>query len=101
MLRDVEKLKQVTVGMSRFLLEFFVEGNHAAQQQMLRPLTNSNFVCDFFRFTSAPYYQVRRAARAWVRAYVRARRIANDAVRARAAWRRDAGECWGSGHGEG
>eukprot|EP00961_Rhodomonas_salina_P131543 1770446-Rhodomonas_salina.2 len=38
--------------MSRFLLNFFVHDD----DKVMRPLTNSNFVIDFFRFRDAPYY---------------------------------------------
>ena len=40
--------------MCRYLLEFFVDD----QNKVMRPLTNSNFVADFFRYTQAPYYTV-------------------------------------------
>ena len=43
-------LKQVTIDMSRFLLEFFV------QDGIMRPLTNSNLVLDFCRFRDSEYY---------------------------------------------
>ena len=53
-LRNVDKLATVTVAMSRFLLEFFVEGG----AKRMRPLTNSNLVLDFYRYEEAPYYNL-------------------------------------------
>ena len=55
-LRNVDRLERATVAVSRFLLEFFVEdsGGH----NVMRPLTNSNFVCDFYRYQTAEYYQI-------------------------------------------
>jgi len=55
-LANVDKLEQVTVDISRFLLEFFMK--ESEEQRIMRPLTNSNFVCDFFRFTEAEYYAI-------------------------------------------
>lgn len=52
-LESAETLGEATKSISRFLLEFFV----AEQGRVMRPLTNSNFVLDFFRYTGAPYYQ--------------------------------------------
>ena len=49
-LQNVEKLSNATVQISRFLLEFFVK------DKVMRPLTNSNFVLDFYRYKEAPYY---------------------------------------------
>ena len=51
-LQNVDKLAEATKSISCFLLQFFVE----EQGQVMRPLTNSNFVVDFFRYTGAPYY---------------------------------------------
>jgi hypothetical protein len=54
-LQNVDQLAEVTVSISRFLLQFFVEDGDA---NAMRPLTNSNFVCDFHRFTQSAYYPV-------------------------------------------
>lgn len=53
-LANVEELEEATSNISRFLLEFFVE-NHRGTPVM-RPLTNSNFVLDFYRYRTAPYH---------------------------------------------
>ena len=55
-LQNVEKLEHATVTIARFLLEFFVveEGDAG---KVMRPLTNSAFVIDFFRHRDAPYFQ--------------------------------------------
>lgn len=74
-LSNIEKLAEVTVALSRFLLEFFVEeggrdgstattvsnvpsggGDGGGNVKTMRPLTNSNFVLDFFRYREAPYH---------------------------------------------
>lgn len=52
---NVDKLAQVTVALSKFLLSFFAQGQ-ADSRQMLRPLTNSNVVLDFYRYQAAPYH---------------------------------------------
>lgn len=61
--------------MSHFLLTFFYKELQQQQQQapssspqspsqpqqqqaLLRPLTNSNFVCDFFRYKQSQYYKL-------------------------------------------
>ena len=49
-----EQLAAATESLSRFLLNFFVED----RAKLLRPLTNSNFVIDFYRFEEAPYYRL-------------------------------------------
>jgi len=66
-LEHEDALKQTTIAMSRFLLEFFVvesrksngdtNSDSATTATMLRPLTNSNFLLDFYRYTQAPYYR--------------------------------------------
>jgi hypothetical protein len=53
----VLKLETVTAHMARYLLEFFTEMNSEGTT-ILRPLTNCNFVLDFYRFQSAPYHNV-------------------------------------------
>lgn len=55
-MRDVAKLEQVTVKMSCFLLEFFVQDTDA--DRVMRPLTNSNVVLDFHRYEKSRYYEV-------------------------------------------
>jgi hypothetical protein len=47
------ELAKATVDISRFLLEFFVQ---EAPTKVMRPLTNSNFLLDFFRYKEACYY---------------------------------------------
>lgn len=49
---NVDMLEKITIDISRFLLEFFVK------EKIMRPLTNSNFVCDFFRYQESRYYEV-------------------------------------------
>ncbi len=51
------KLKQVTAQMACHILEFFSEMDSAGEN-ILRPLTNSNFILDFYRFRTAPYHSV-------------------------------------------
>jgi hypothetical protein len=63
-LQNLDVLEAVTIDMCRFLLEFFVEaqaqeGYGTGTMNIMRPLTNSNFVLDFFRYkdpSSAAYY---------------------------------------------
>jgi hypothetical protein len=52
-LLDVPALDQTTVDISSFLLEFFVDG----AAMVMRPLTNSNIVLDFFRYRQSVYFQ--------------------------------------------
>ena len=54
--QSVDELKKATVAISRFLLEFFVEVREGGEARVMRPLTNSNFVIDFYRFRDAPYF---------------------------------------------
>ena len=49
-LLNQEALTEVTIAISRYLLEFFVSG------RVMRPLSNSNFVLDFFRYEESPYF---------------------------------------------
>eukprot|EP01043_Picozoa_sp_COSAG02_P023858 COSAG02_NODE_1285_length_13457_cov_11.145606_9_plen_1761_part_00 len=56
-LQNVDKLAEATKSISCFLLQFFVE----EQGRVIRPLTNSNFVVDFHRYTGAPYYEAMTA----------------------------------------
>ena len=62
-LAHVDALVEATAGMSRFLLEFFVQqgackggGGDDSGATVLRPLTNSNVVLDFYRHRDAPYF---------------------------------------------
>ena len=60
-LQNIAKLEEVTITMSRFLLEFFVSeevSDEADFTTVMRPLTNSNFVIDFYRYTDAAYYGI-------------------------------------------
>ena len=50
--QNLDKLEETTAAMSRFVLEFFVDADG-----LMRPLTNSNVVLDFYRYLHAPYYQ--------------------------------------------
>jgi hypothetical protein len=43
-------LGETVIGMIEFLMTFFFDG------KVMRPLTNSNVLIDFFRFRSSPYY---------------------------------------------
>eukprot|EP01094_Clydonella_sp_ATCC50884_P018479 TRINITY_DN341_c0_g1_i1.p1 TRINITY_DN341_c0_g1~~TRINITY_DN341_c0_g1_i1.p1 ORF type:complete len:2401 (-),score=1116.71 TRINITY_DN341_c0_g1_i1:178-7182(-) len=53
------RLEPAAVLVCRFLLEFFAEsaGAGGGAGRALRPLTNSNFVIDFPRYRSSPYYR--------------------------------------------
>ena len=82
-LHNIDALERATEGIARFLLGFFAEdhrgdpgggsgsGDNDSDNEgegkgegdgeregrlILRPLTNSNFVVDFYRHTSSPYY---------------------------------------------
>ena len=55
-LHNVDRLEEATVKISRFLLEFFIADS--GDQSVMRPLTNSNFVCDFYRYQTAEYYHI-------------------------------------------
>ena len=66
-LDNVEMLGHATRTISRFLLNFFYDdgddnlGEKEEKQpsaRTLRPLTNSNFVIDFFRFRDSPYFSI-------------------------------------------
>lgn len=52
----VDALEETTLNMSRFLLEFFVDDGNDGGGATMRPLTNSNFVLDFYRYKEAPYH---------------------------------------------
>ena len=52
-LLDVESLEKTTVDMSLFLFQFFVDEN----TQVMRPLTNSNVILDFYKFRHSSYYR--------------------------------------------
>ncbi|CAE8670279.1 unnamed protein product [Polarella glacialis] len=54
-LQHTDRLEKVTVDLSRFLLQFFVQD---VEGKVMRPLTNSNFVLDFHRYEEARYYDV-------------------------------------------
>eukprot|EP00977_Amphora_coffeiformis_P007408 scaffold1600_cov179-Amphora_coffeaeformis.AAC.23 len=54
---QIDALQTVTEDMCRFLLEFFVSET-ARGGTLMRPLTNCNFVIDFYRYKSSPYYPV-------------------------------------------
>jgi hypothetical protein len=55
-LHSVEALEEVTTSIAHFLLSFFVEEGQNGQTVVMRPLTNSNFVLDFYRYEAAPYH---------------------------------------------
>ena len=52
LLQSVDLLKRTSIALATFLLEFFVQGD------AMRPLTNSNFVIDFYRYQHATYYDI-------------------------------------------
>lgn len=54
---DADRLEDVAVRLCRFLLEFFVEETDRGTE-LMRPLTNSNFIADFYRYRSAPYHKL-------------------------------------------
>lgn len=54
-LENEDLLEQATVAIARFLLEFFVEQD---PEKVMRPLTNSAFVVDFFRYKGSAYYKL-------------------------------------------
>jgi hypothetical protein len=49
-----DDLEAATQSMSLFMLNFFVE----EETKRMRPLTNSNFIIDFFGFRNAPYFSL-------------------------------------------
>lgn len=49
---NLEQLLETTINMSRFLLTFFVDPTEG----VMRPLSNSNIVLDFFRFKQSAYF---------------------------------------------
>jgi hypothetical protein len=51
-------LKETTVKLCRYLLEFFVQPSFSGEEMIMRPLTNSNLPLDFYRFESSPYYNL-------------------------------------------
>ncbi|VEU36574.1 unnamed protein product [Pseudo-nitzschia multistriata] len=52
-----EELGPVTRRICTFLLEFFAEDQpDEGGTLLMRPMTNNNFVLDFFRYKSSPYY---------------------------------------------
>eukprot|EP00931_Biecheleriopsis_adriatica_P048723 TRINITY_DN28156_c0_g1_i1.p1 TRINITY_DN28156_c0_g1~~TRINITY_DN28156_c0_g1_i1.p1 ORF type:complete len:2295 (-),score=500.02 TRINITY_DN28156_c0_g1_i1:122-7006(-) len=56
-LENIDILSSVTIGMSRYLLEFFVQED-PGHGKVMRPLTNNNFVLDFHRYVGSAYYEV-------------------------------------------
>eukprot|EP00930_Biecheleria_cincta_P037281 TRINITY_DN25573_c0_g1_i1.p1 TRINITY_DN25573_c0_g1~~TRINITY_DN25573_c0_g1_i1.p1 ORF type:complete len:2388 (+),score=410.29 TRINITY_DN25573_c0_g1_i1:162-7325(+) len=58
--RHADELREATIRMSRFLLEFFVQAaaDRGDAKSVMRPLTNSNLVVDFNRYRDAAYYRV-------------------------------------------
>jgi hypothetical protein len=55
-LHSVEALEEAATNIARFLLTFFVEEDQNGKTVVMRPLTNSNFVLDFYRYEAAPYH---------------------------------------------
>lgn len=51
-MHNIDKLEEATVKISRFMLEFFVQ----KEQNVMRPLSNSNVVIDFYRYRGTEYY---------------------------------------------
>ena len=55
--RNKSELGPVAKRMCTFLLEFFAEDQpNDGGTLLMRPMTNNNFVLDFFRYRSSPYY---------------------------------------------
>ena len=52
-LQHVDLLEQSTIAIARFLLTFFID----TERKTLRPLTNSNFIVDFYRYRDSAYYK--------------------------------------------
>ena len=59
----VQLLAKATVAVSRFLMEFFVAeetkqlpNGEERNFKVMRPLTNSNFILDFHRYSKSPYF---------------------------------------------
>jgi len=50
--QNIDALEEATSSIARFLLEFFSED----RTSVMRPLTNNNFVLDFYRYEASPYY---------------------------------------------
>lgn len=53
----IDALEDTTIAMSRFLLTFFVAQDDSDDTIMMRPLTNSNLILDFYRYKAAPYHK--------------------------------------------
>eukprot|EP00658_Telonema_sp_P-2_P011369 TRINITY_DN14321_c0_g2_i1.p2 TRINITY_DN14321_c0_g2~~TRINITY_DN14321_c0_g2_i1.p2 ORF type:complete len:118 (+),score=35.05 TRINITY_DN14321_c0_g2_i1:474-827(+) len=53
-LQHLDRLGQVTVDMSKFLLNFYVQQDEAGL--VLRPLTNANFILDFYRYGGSVFF---------------------------------------------
>lgn len=51
-LQDPNLLGKATIRIAQFLLTFFVD----TERRIIRPYTNSNFILDFYRYKSSPYY---------------------------------------------
>ena len=56
-LKNKDELGPVAKRICTFLLEFFAEDQpNNGGTLLMRPMTNNNFVLDFFRYRSSPYY---------------------------------------------
>ena len=56
--RNAEQLGPVSARICAFLLNFFAEDQpDNGGMLLMRPLTNNNFIIDFFGFLQSPYYQ--------------------------------------------
>ena len=51
-LQETDLLEKAMIRITQFLLTFFVD----TESRIIRPYTNSNFILDFYRYTSSPYY---------------------------------------------
>jgi len=63
-LKDPQLLEKATIAIAQCLMTFFVD----ADERVIRPYTNSNFILDFYRYKHSEYY------RAFVR-YLQHKRI--------------------------
>jgi hypothetical protein len=49
-MHNQELLKEKTIVLAKHLINFFYQPNFENQEVTLRPLTNNNFILDFYRF---------------------------------------------------
>lgn len=51
------RIEAISIAMCRHLLQFFVD-SHSRDGGIMRPLSNSNFICDFYRFKDSSYFSL-------------------------------------------